>query len=168
MKRNILTAVLLLLCGSFVACNEWEQPEDLGTPPVLVSEDVSAFFKKHLPSSSYSSPEPSFNFGKIGFDDKECFLINSMEEFEAVAPPSVELPVIDFERHTLIIGQHWLGSPGFTLVEQAIDSEPDEMELNLVYRATGGASPTVMTVFYFWGLYAKLPEKTVKVDIKII
>ena len=97
MKTNILTlTATLLMLGGFVACNDSEEPEYIGTPPVTAPADVSAFFKTYLPSSSYSRPEPEFNFSEIDSRDIECFVINSMEEFEAVAPPAVELPVIDF------------------------------------------------------------------------
>ena len=105
MKTRILTlTAALLLLGGFVACNDSEESEYIGTPPVTASADVSAFFKTYLPSSSSSHPEPEFNFSEIDDRDIECFVINSMEEFEAVAPPSVELPVIDFDKYTLIIG----------------------------------------------------------------
>ena len=150
MKTRILTlTAALLLLGGFVACNDSEESEYIGTPPVTASADVSAFFKTYLPSSSSSHPEPEFNFSKIDDRDIECFVINSMEEFEAVAPPSVELPVIDFDKYTLIIGQHW-------------------MTLNLVYKQLKGGTPAIMTIFYFWGLYDKLPEKTLTVNKIII
>lgn len=170
MKTHILTltAALLLLGGGFVACNDSEEPEAIDTPPVTVPTDVSAFFKTYLPPSSYSHPEPEFNFSEIDFRDTECFVINSMEEFKAVAPPAVELPVIDFDKYTLIIGQHWMGDPGYTLQKQVVDTESEKMTLNLVYKRLGGAHPTAMTNFYFWGLYTKLPEKTAAVDITII
>lgn len=171
MKTNILTVTAaLLMLGGFVACNDSEEPEYIGTPPVTAPADVSAFFKTYLPSSSYSRPEPEFNFSEIDSRDIECFVINSMEEFEAVAPPAVELPVIDFDKYTLIIGQHWMGDPGYTFEKQAVDSdsESDKMILNLVYKRLGGAHPASMTNFYFWGLYTKLPEKTLTVNKIII
>lgn len=170
MKTNILTltTALLLLGGGFVACNHSQEPEAIGTPPVSAPTDVSAFFKTYLPPSSSSHPEPAFNFSEIDYRDTECFVINSLEEFEIVAPPSVELPVIDFDKYTLIIGQHSLGDPGYTLSKQAIDTESDEMTLNWLYKRTGGAHPAVVTTFYFWGLYTKLPGKTVAIDVTII
>lgn len=170
MKTRILTltAALLLLGGGFVACNDSEESEAIGTPPVSAPTDVSAFFKTYLPSSSYSHPEPEFNFSEIDDRDIECFVINSMEEFEAVAPPAVELPVIDFDKYTLIIGQHWMGSPGYSFEKQAVDTESEKMTLNLVYTQSKGAHPAIMTSFYFWGLYTKLPEKTLTANITII
>ena len=136
--------------------------------PVTASADVSAFFKTYLPSSSSSHPEPEFNFSEIDDRDIECFVINSMEEFEAVAPPSVELPVIDFDKYTLIIGQHWMGHPGYSFEKQVVDTESDKMTLNLVYKQLKGGTPAIMTIFYFWGLYDKLPEKTLTVNKIII
>ena len=155
MKSNvlILKAVLLLLGGNLVACDDSKEPEVVGTPPVAASEEVTAFFTTHLPESSYN-----------------CSEVNSTEEFEAVAPPSVVLPVIDFEKYTLIIGQHLLGDPGYSFEKQAVDTDTEsgKMTLNLVYSRMGGASPTVITTFYVWGLYSKLPGSAIDVKITII
>lgn len=172
MKSNvlILKAVLLLLGGNLVACDDSKEPEVVGTPPVAASEEVTAFFTTHLPESSYNCSEVRFNFSEIDFGETECFLINSTEEFEAVAPPSVVLPVIDFEKYTLIIGQHLLGDPGYSFEKQAVDTDTEsgKMTLNLVYSRMGGASPTVITTFYIWGLYSKLPGSAIDVKITII
>ena len=170
MKSNvlILKAVLLLLGGNLVACDDSKEPEVVGTPPVAASEGVTAFFTTHLPESSYNCSEVKFNFSEIDFGETECFLINSTEEFEAVAPPSVVLPVIDFEKYTLIIGQHLLGDPGYSFEKQVVDTESDKMTLNLVYKQLKGGTPAIMTIFYFWGLYDKLPEKTLTVNKIII
>ena len=172
MKSNvlILKAVLLLLGGNLVACDDSKEPEVVGTPPVAASEEVTAFFTTHLPESSYNCSEGKFNFSEIDFGETECFLINSTEEFEAVAPPSVVLPVIDFETYTLIIGQHLLGDPGYSFEKQAVDTDTEsgKMTLNLVYSRMGGASPTVITTFYVWGLYSKLPGSAIDVKITII
>lgn len=67
MKTHILTltVALLLVGGGFVACNDSEEPQYIGTPPVTASADVSAFFKTYLPSSSSSHPEPEFKFSEI-------------------------------------------------------------------------------------------------------
>ena len=170
MKSNvlILKAILLLLGGNLVACDDSKEPEVVGTPPVAASEEVTAFFTTHLPESSYNCSEVKFNFSEIDFGETECFLINSTEEFEAVAPPSVELPVVDFDKYTLIIGQHWMGHPGYSFEKQVVDTESDKMTLNLVYKQLKGGTPAIMTIFYFWGLYDKLPEKTLTVNKIII
>ena len=118
--------------------------------------------------SSYYNSVVVFYLSEIHGKETECFLINSTEEFEAVAPPSAVLPVIDFEKYTLIIGQHLLGHPGYSFEKQAVDTESGKMTLNLVYSKMGGASPTVITTFYVWGLYSKLPGSAIDVKITII
>ena len=134
MKSNvlILKAVLLLLGGNLVACDDSKEPEVVGTPPVAASEEVTAFFTTHLPESSYNCSEVKFNFSEIDFGETECFLINSTEE------------AVD------------------------TDTESGKMTLNLVYSRMGGASPTVITTFYVWGLYSKLPGSAIDVKITII
>lgn len=82
-----------------------------------------------------------------------------MEEFEAVAPPSVELPVIDFDKYTLIIGQHWMGHPGYSFEKQAVDTESDKMTLNLVYKQLKGGTPAIMTIFISGDYTTNFPKK---------
>ena len=76
-----------------------------------------------------------------------------MDDFKAVAPESVTLPEIDFDKYTLIIGQVVMGSPGYRFVSQSIHTDT----LKVVYKNLGGGSPDTMTSYYFWGLYDKLP-----------
>ena len=70
--------------------------------------------------------------------------------------------------YIVIIGQHWMGHPGYSFEKQAVDTESDKMTLNLVYKQLKGGTPAIMTIFYFWGLYDKLPEKTLTVNKIII
>ena len=86
-----------------------------------------------------------------------------MDDFNAVAPESVTLPEIDFDKYTLIVGQVLMGNPGYSFVSQSIHTDT----LKVVYKKLGGNFPTRMTHFYFWGLYNKLPE-AVKIDVCIM
>jgi hypothetical protein len=56
-----------------------------------------------------------------------------------------------------------MGNPGYRFVSQSIHSDT----LKVVYKNLGGASPAVMTSYYFWGLYDKLP-KAVTLDVCIM
>ena len=155
--KNLLRCVLFL--GLFASCKGIEPTGDAGILPVSASEDVEFFFESHLPSSDYSHSNTSFNFG----DETECFVINDVDDFKAVAPESVTLPEIDFDKYTLIIGQVVMGNPGYRFVSQSIHSDT----LKVVYKNLGGASPAVITSYYFWELYDKLPE-AVKMDVCIM
>ena len=104
------------------------------------------------------------------FGESECFLINSKSEFKAVVTDGVEVPLpdIDFKKYSLIIGKCTLGDPGYVLDEQAVHTEGDHMKLQLQYRRLDGFFPCVVTDFYFWGLYQKLPDLPLEVDLDII
>ena len=145
--KALLYCVLFL--GLFASCKEIKPNDDAGIFPVSASEDVEFFFESHLPPSDYSHSNTSFNFG----EETECFVINDVDDFKAVAPESVTLPEIDFDKYTLIIGQVVMGNPGYRFVSQSIHADT----LKVVYKNLGGASPARMTSFYFWGLYDKLP-----------
>ena len=149
----------VLFLGLFASCAEIKPNDDAGIFPVSASEDVESFFESYLPPSDYSYSNTSFNFG----EETECFVINDVDDFKAVAPESVTLPEIDFDKYTLIIGQVVMGSPGYRFVSQSIHTDT----LKVVYKNLGGASPAIMTYFYFWGLYDKL-QNAVNIDVCIM
>lgn len=153
--KTLLYCVSVL--GLFVSCNGIDPTEDAGISPVSASEDVEFFFESYLPSYSFS--DIGFNFG----EETECFVINDAVYFKAVAPESVTLPEIDFDKYTLIVGQVVMGNPGYSFVSQSIHTDT----LKVVYKNLGESSPATMTYFYFWGLYDKLPEG-VNIDVCIM
>lgn len=155
--KNLLCCVLFL--GLFASCKGIDPTGDAGVLPVSASEDVESFFESHLPPSDYSHSNTSFNFG----EETECFVINDVDDFKAVAPESVTLPEIDFDKYTLIIGQVVMGSPGYRFVSQSIHTDT----LKVVYKNLGGASPATMTSYYFWGLYDML-QNAVNIDVCIM
>lgn len=157
----IMAAALLLVGAGFAACSDSdERLTAVGTPPVTPTSEVVDFLKAHL-----DTHKTDFNFNDIGYKETECFLINSMEEFQAIAPQSVELPDIDFAKYSLIVGQHVFEEPRYSLDSQAVEIGTDALTLNLVYKVFSGAAPTVITTYYFWGIYDKLPGNTIHVEI---
>ena len=160
-RTLILAAALLLSGAGFAGCSESdEQPTAAGTPPVTPSRDVSDFFDAHL-----SGHETDFNFSYMDCYETECFLINSVEEFRAIAPEPIELPDIDFAKYSLIVGQHVFEEPRYSLESQAVETGTDALTLNLVYSEFRGIAPAMVAPYYFWGLYDKLPEYEVNVNI---
>lgn len=160
-RTLILAAALLLSGAGFAGCSDSdEQPTAAGTPPVTPSQDVSDFFDAHL-----SGHETDFNFSYMDCYETECFLINSVEEFRAIAPEPIELPDIDFAKYSLIVGQHVFEEPRYSLESQAVETGTDVLTLNMVYRVLDGAAPAVEAPYYFWSIYDKLPEYEVNVNI---
>ena len=129
--------------AGFAGCSESdEQPTAAGTPPVTPSQEVTDFFDAHL--SGHSS---DFNFSHIDCYETECFLINTVAELKEIIPEPIELPDIDFAKYS------------------AVETGTDVLTLNLIYRVLDGAAPAMITPYYFWGLYDKLPEYEVNVNI---
>ena len=122
----------VLFLGLFASCKEIKPNDDAGIFPVSASEDVESFFESYLPPSDYSYSNTSFNFG----EETECFVINDVDDFKAVAPESVTLPEIDFDKYTLIIGQVVMGNPGYRFVSQSIHTDT----LKVVDKNLGGYS----------------------------
>lgn len=158
-----------LLLAAFVGCDNSDPTDDgpiaPGIQPVSPDAELTAFFKEYLPKSSYSVPLPDFNFGDVDHYDTVCLVINSDDEFRTIAPFATKLPSIEFDKYTLIIGQHPMGDPGYSLEKQGMDAEPDKMKLSLVYKSMEGSTPAMEVTFYYWGLYPKLPQKPVTVNI---
>lgn len=166
-KSNILVFFLLAM-SVFVSCNVLDVPDDGVISPVSAPDNVSAFFEEHLPDHSQSLGRADFKFSDREFSESECFLVNSKSEFKDVVADGVKVPDIDFKRYSLIIGQCVLGDPGYVLEKQVVYPGENDMELRLVYRTLDGVSPCVVTNFYFWGLYPKLPDMPLEVDMDII
>ena len=87
------------------------------------------------------------------------------EELRKIVPEPIELPDIDFAKYSLIVGQHVFEEPRYSLESQAVETGTDVLTLNLVYRVLDGAAPAAIAPYYFWGIYDKLPEYEVNVNI---
>ena len=157
----ILAAALFLSGAAFAGCSDSDEaPTAAGTPPVAPSQEITDFFDAHL--SGHSS---DFNFSHIDCYETECFLINTAEELRKIVPEPIELPDIDFAKYSLIVGQHVFEEPRYSLESQAVETGTDVLTLNLVYRVLDGAAPAAIAPYYFWGIYDKLPEYEVNVNI---
>ena len=148
-RTLILAAALFLSGAGFAGCNDSDEPPTAaGTPPVTPSREITDFFDAHLSGH-----------------ETECFLINTAEELRKIVPEPIELPDIDFAKYSLIVGQHVFEEPRYSLESQAVETGTDVLTLNLVYRVLDGAAPAAIAPYYFWGIYDKLPEYEVNVNI---
>jgi hypothetical protein len=121
--------------------------------PVTPSDEVAAFFERYL---------RDFSFGDV--DQNLVLLINNMEEFEKIALPTVELPSIDFDKFTLVVGQY-AKSGGQIPTNRSIDARPDLLILNLMLEQGNGI--TMMSTAAYWDIYPKLPQKPITVKITV-
>ena len=165
---RIKTLFLFALSVLALSCKDDKEIDNEGIRPVEPSETVKKFFSKSLPSYSTSGNESIFNFSKIEYGDSECFVVNSDEDFKSIVDPKIQLPSIDFNQNTLIVGQHCMPNSGFVLYSQSINDITDTLQLVLTYKSLDGGSADQVATYYFWGLYNKLPEKKVVLRIKRI
>ena len=170
MKITILkiTAMLQLLVLVFVAasCSNDNMSENITEviEPIVPNDDVIAFFEEHLPS--YSGMISDCFFVDIDKKENRCVMINNDKEFRKNFSCSFDmLPVIDFKSHTLIIGQYY-STPGtfYSVVEQNLIIESNKMKLTLFVSVPEG-SYTVLSHLYYWGIYPKIINKSISVNI---
>lgn len=145
-----------------VSCESQRNQEDSGILPVEVSEEIESFFRTHLPKESHSQ-----NVGFSLTDKTQCIVIENMAEFKEKSTTQDELPDIDFDAYTLILGRMVKGTPGYLLKSQAVYLNDDATRLRVVYKAPDGASSPIMTYYNFWGVYPKLPNKPVILDLVV-
>ena len=152
MNLKLHKIMFCLLLGLSVSCNGLKESDNVSVEPVAASDDVSRFIETYLPAVSYS--ESAFSFE----GNADIIIINSMDEFKAAVPVSVGIPLIDFDRYTLVLGQIIKGDPGYSFERQWAQVETDQVILNVKYKQYIGATPAVVTWFGFWGIYPKFPD----------
>jgi len=163
------TALMSAFSAGFVACNEPkdpqspDQPEIVGIAPVPAAElpeEVSAFFEKYLPAISGIRSEIFF----VDADKDECLLLNSSEDLKKLISSNVELPTIDFDSYTLVIGQQTMPTSSFSVSNQTVDVKSNRVILNLTVKipeASSGAS----SCLYHWGLFPKFSGSIANVNV---
>jgi hypothetical protein len=157
----------MLMSVFCVACDSPNNTEQSSTrssegevQPVSVSGEVAIFFESYLPSNSGSRSECFF----VDDNENRCLMINSAEELQAITHCSVELPAIDFDNFTLIIGQHEVSSISYYLLSQSLDVESEKIVQSLRIKITESGW-TAMGMMYYWDLYPKLPKIPIVVDV---
>ena len=170
------------LAGMLVACsndadgdlsfdgNGGVTVEDLGD----ISDEIAIFFNKELPerhndSQPYGYSTSFFYDFSIGSKEKiECLenvvrLINSNQELADIYQGENELPKIDFDKYTLIIGHQLLPCLGFYLTKKELVVSKEGLVMNLYTRNDREIRACMLQNFYFWGLYPKQSQNTVSV-----
>jgi hypothetical protein len=175
---KLLSAGVLMsiLCAAFAACNtpkeQGQKEEGTEIQPVPVSEmsgEVAAFFEGNV----------ALIVGAIFFEQNDwenrkfvdaCVMINSAEEFGRIdfrgeTPP--ELPTIDFNSYTLVIGQWVTVNPRYSLASRTLVIKQNEATMKLIVGASGPYFYSYMPMpEYFWGLYPKIYAKAINMTVE--
>lgn len=174
MKAHLFK-LLIFLSGLVVSCNDLKPTvedvnqsvaigEDGCVTPVNAPEEVQAFFNERISGEYGYGYDIGFSLG----DRTKCVVIDNMDEFRDIAPVGIDLPKIDFDKHTLIIGCVILGGYIYDFISQKIYSESDRIILSLEFNYIDGISLDEDVFYAFWGLYPKLPDREIELDVKYI
>jgi hypothetical protein len=157
-----------------VACNDNSGGENElpnGIEPIISTDkagevgeadkELIAFFEKYLPPN-FSLYDSEYFF--VEDEDNRCLMINSMDELKAIMYSPIELPDIDFDKYTLVMGQYIAPGTAYRIIEQSITVNPEEIILNLSIEEPDGTY-AVLSPLYYWGLYPKIPQKTITVNL---
>lgn len=128
------------------------------------SDPVSVFFGKELHSPYWDGFGNEFKtfFEQGEWNDESCLMINSQQEFQAAYMGTKELPEVDFNQYTLVIGRTW-SSDGSYVLDKTVLYNRDftyELEAQFLHYLNGTAICSIIR-FYYWSLYPKLEPKEI-------
>lgn len=166
MKKLLIFAALAMILA---ACNNDDAAHDDGgktsvgsIQPIEMGEEVAAFFDEHAGIILHEM------VGDVSGNGS--FMVNSAEDLpkivgEGGAP--LEYPPVDFDAHTLIIGQ-WIGGGGLRIESQTLVNEQNAATLYLTVTQMedenvdydGGIYPV-----FFGTLYPKFDAERIDVDV---
>lgn len=156
-KKLFLLIPFLFLIIGMVGCEEKEQIKTI-LPKTNLSVQIISFFESTLPTTGES------NCFFLSENSDIYYLINSKEEFKAIYSCDNELPDIDFALYSIILGQKRMPNSYYSVVEQNI-KETDILELNIFVQLPSDGVWPAFSNMYYWGIYPKLPNKKINVNI---
>jgi hypothetical protein len=166
--------IILIALGIFSACDNQEElntrssDDVVNITPIEPEEgyaEISAFFDSELPFDTYSK---GFFVGSNEHSgDEVCKIINSKKELEDLYSGDKDIPEIDFQHYSLIIGQRIMPDLGNRCIKQElVYTTIDKISiLNLYVENLYEYKPCMIAPLYFWGLYPKLNLLNIKINI---
>lgn len=137
--------------------------EGWNNPDSDVADPLVAFFQEelHRPYWDENGNEIKTFFEQGSWDEEGCMMINSREDFQKAYMGTKELPEIDFDKYTLIIGRTWGNDSSYELADVFLRDNGDNYSLDAcLWHHYGGAFAAIIHIFY-WRLYPKLPQKDI-------
>ena len=121
--------------------------EAMGGPEGYMWKDFR-FFNQELPLEE--SSESFF----VGSDKDECYVINSLEELKSIYSGEREIPYIDFDKYTLVIGQKVMPDFYHPEYKQDLEFRNHRCDLNLYVPDYDPGFKSIQH-FYYWAFYPK-------------
>lgn len=155
---NDQEGLIIKSCGGGVVYDGWGKPE------VDTSDPLAVFFRDELHDPYWDGVGNVYMtfFGQVSWDDESCLVINSNQEFQHAYMGTKELPDVDFNEYTLIIGRTWGNDSSYKLGDVILTNKGDnyELETKLLHYVDWGAYMSIVDIYY-WRLYPKLKDKSI-------
>ena len=141
------------------------QPIDVADSP------IAEFFKAELPYETNYSESFFCDFSRVEPEpiwEDMVYVINSRQELADIYHGNRDLPEIDYDKYTLIIGQQMMPFLGFYVSKQELEKGSDGVIFNLYARHDSHDDSVVslaVQLLYFWGIYPKQEQKAISVNV---
>lgn len=141
-----------------------------GIAPVKADAELTAFFEENGQAITQSLfwQEDEFGTPRPLLPVDTCTVINSAEEFGQIdfshLGVSPDLPYVDFEKYTLVVGQWKPMNSGQYLHRQLLSSDFGMKKMNLIVKTTEGIHQQYAPIQIFWGVYPKFERQTISTE----
>ena len=182
MKKVKWAAIALMMAmtvgGMLTACSSDDESKDTiaavrggevynstKSTDVDPSDQVAVFFNEELGAVYYSDKSVNKSFFTNEESDlliDKCLVINNRQEFEDAYMGTKDLPIIDFDSYTLIIGRTWGRDSSYKLRDVSLKDTGTgyQLEINVLHEKADVVLYTLYDI-QFWRLYPKLASKPV-------
>lgn len=156
-----------------------EQAHEEGFEYSLVTTDtyqrLADFFDAELHHPYYMDGGQAFLgfFGELEWDAQPCYLINSMEEFQAVYKGTKQLPEVDFDKYSVLVGRNYgingsesLGDSHFYLNDEG---DHYRVSLSILHNTNPNYfyASAIIDLFY-WDVYPKKESKPITLERRVV
>ena len=184
MKKVVFMMSMLLTLGMFSACSNDGEMDVIGggvfviTDSTLVPDDGVVlspyeFLEGNLCKNEeenhifyfFNGPNGELPIGKrsnsffVDSDKDECYVINSIQELKGIYKGDKEIPEIDFERWTLVIGQMVKPNVFYPVFKQELKFNDYKCHLTLCVPELNEVNLNGVSYktqyLYYWALYPK-------------
>jgi hypothetical protein len=128
------------------------------------SDPLAVFFREELHGPYWDGDGNEYKtfFEQGKWDDESCLVFNSREEFQNAYMGTKELPDVDFDKYTLVIGRTWGNDSSYDLNIVFLKNKGDyyELETTINHYVDRVASFAIVKIYY-WYLFNKFEKKDV-------
>jgi hypothetical protein len=135
-----------------------------GKPEVDPSDPLAVFMRDELHGNYWDGAGNEFKtfFEQGSWDDESILVINSSQEFQEAYMGTKELPDVDFDNYTLVIGRTWGGDSSWRVANIILRDKGINYELEtLLYHHIDWGAFCAIVKIYYWHLYPKLEKKDI-------